>query len=71
MDDLRCPILVQIAEYDPVALPPKTAHAAAWKAKGRVEVREYPCNHFAIYVGEWRERVDRRPAPLPPAPPRR
>jgi len=55
MDDLRCPILIQVAEYDTV-VPPKTAHAAAWNAKGRAEVREYPCNHFAIYVGEWRER---------------
>jgi dienelactone hydrolase len=55
MDDLRCPILVQIAEFDSIA-PPAQARAAAWQAKGRVEVREYPCNHFAIYVGEWREK---------------
>jgi pimeloyl-ACP methyl ester carboxylesterase len=55
MDDLRCPILVQIAEFDTIA-PPAQARAAAWEAKGRVEVREYPCNHFAIYVGEWREK---------------
>ena len=46
---------VQIAEFDTIA-PPAQARAAAWEAKGRVEVREYPCNHFAIYVGEWRER---------------
>ena len=55
MDDLRCPILIQVAEYDQV-IPPKTAHAAAWNAKGRAEVREYPCVHFDVYVGEWRER---------------
>ncbi len=55
MDDLRCPVLIQVAEYDQV-IPPKTAHAAAWNAKGRAEVREYATNHFAIYVGEGRER---------------
>jgi pimeloyl-ACP methyl ester carboxylesterase len=56
MDELRCPILVQIADRDQVA-PPPGARAAAWRAKGRVEVREYPCAHFDIYVGEWRERA--------------
>ncbi|CAN5571591.1 alpha/beta hydrolase [soil metagenome] len=55
MDDLRCPVLIQVAERDTV-VPPEGGHAAAWKAKGRAEVREYPCNHFGIYVGEWRER---------------
>jgi uncharacterized protein len=56
MERLRCPILVQIADRDSVA-PPAAARAAAWRAKGRVEVREYPCAHFDIYLGEWRERV--------------
>ena len=56
MDRLRCPILVQIADRDSVA-PPAAARAAAWRAKGHVEVREYPCAHFDIYVGEWRERT--------------
>lgn len=56
MDELRCPILVQIAERDSIA-PPAAARAAAWEAKGRVEVREYPCAHFDIYLGEWRERA--------------
>jgi pimeloyl-ACP methyl ester carboxylesterase len=55
MDDLQCPILVQIADRDQVA-PPQGGRAAAWRAKGRVEVREYPCTHFDIYLGEWRER---------------
>jgi uncharacterized protein len=55
MDELRCPILVQIADRDSVA-PASAARAAAWKAKGRVEVREYPCAHFDIYL-EWRERA--------------
>jgi uncharacterized protein len=56
MDELRCPILVQIADRDSVA-PASAARAAAWRAKGRVEVREYPCAHFDIYVGEWRDRA--------------
>jgi pimeloyl-ACP methyl ester carboxylesterase len=56
MDKLRCPILVQIADRDAVA-PPAAARAAAWRAKGRVEVREYPCEHFDIYLGEWRQRA--------------
>jgi pimeloyl-ACP methyl ester carboxylesterase len=56
MDRLRCPILVLIAERDSVA-PAAAARAAAWRAKGHVEVREYPCLHFAIYLGEQRERA--------------
>jgi uncharacterized protein len=56
IDGVRCPILVQIADRDQVA-PPPGARAAAWRAKGRVEVREYPCAHFDIYLGEWRERA--------------
>jgi pimeloyl-ACP methyl ester carboxylesterase len=56
MDGVRCPILVQIADRDSV-VPPAAARAAAWRAKGRVEVREYPCLHFDIYQGEWRERA--------------
>ena len=56
MDELSCPILVQIADRDSVA-PASAARAAAWRAKGRVEVREYPCAHFDIYVGEWRDRA--------------
>jgi uncharacterized protein len=56
IDELACPILIQIAEDDSIA-PASQARAAAWKAKGRVEVREYPCNHFAIYVEPWREKA--------------
>jgi uncharacterized protein len=55
MEKVRCPILVQIADRDSVA-PPAATRAAAWRAKGQVEVREYPCAHFDIYV-EWRERA--------------
>ena len=53
--DLECPVLIQIAEDDSIAPPPQ-ARAAAWEAKGRSEVREYPCNHFAIYVDPWRSK---------------
>jgi pimeloyl-ACP methyl ester carboxylesterase len=55
MEKIRCPILVVIADRDSVA-PSSAARAAAWRAKGHVEVRDYPCMHFDIYVGEWRER---------------
>ena len=44
-----------IADRDTIA-PAPAARAAAWRAKGHVEVREYPCAHFDIYLGEWRER---------------
>ena len=56
IEGVRCPILVQIADRDSMA-PPAAARAAAWRAKGRVEVREYPCLHFDIYLGERRERA--------------
>jgi pimeloyl-ACP methyl ester carboxylesterase len=55
MEQVRCPILVVIADRDSIA-PAAAARAAAWRAKGQVEVREYPCLHFNIYVGEWQER---------------
>lgn len=55
MADLRCPILVQIADRD-VVIPAAAVRAAAWKAKGHVEVREYPCPHFDMYL-DWRERA--------------
>ncbi len=55
-DRLRCPLLVQIADRDTVA-PPAAAEAAAWRAKGRAEVRRYPIGHFEIYSGEPFERA--------------
>jgi pimeloyl-ACP methyl ester carboxylesterase len=55
MEQVRSPMLVVIADRDSVA-PAAAARAAAWRAKGHVEVRDYPCAHFDIYVGEWRER---------------
>ena len=68
MADLRCPILLLSADRETVASP-GAAPAAAWKAKGLAEVREYDCAHFDIYLGEHRERADRRPDPLPAPPP--
>ena len=56
MDRVRSPILVAIADRDSVA-PSSASRAAAWRAKGHVEVRDYPCMHFDIYVGEWRDRA--------------
>ena len=56
IDSVRSPILVQIADRDTVT-PPAQARAAAWRAKGHVEVHEYPCLHFQIYLGEFRERA--------------
>jgi pimeloyl-ACP methyl ester carboxylesterase len=56
MEKIRCPILVLVADRDSVA-PSAAARAAAWRAKGRVEVRDYPCLHFEIYQGEWRDRA--------------
>ena len=55
IERVRCPILIQIADQDSVA-PASAARATAWRAKGRVEVREYPCAHFDVYL-DWRERA--------------
>jgi uncharacterized protein len=56
IEQVRCPILVQIADRDSIA-PPAGSRAATWLAKGHVQVHEYPCEHFDIYLGEWRERA--------------
>jgi uncharacterized protein len=53
--EVRCPILIQVAEKDAIA-PPESCEAAVWEAKGRSEMRTYPCAHFDIYKGEWQER---------------
>lgn len=48
---LRCPLLVQIADFDRSA-PPRAAALAA--ERGRAEVRHYPCDHFGVWPGhEW------------------
>jgi uncharacterized protein len=53
--DVRCPLLILIADRDTVA-PAESAQRAAWQAPGRAEVRRYPIEHFDIYTGEWFER---------------
>ncbi len=51
--DLRCPLLVQIADFDRSA-PPHAAAKAAFD--GRAEVRHYPCDHFDVWPGaDWFE----------------
>lgn len=51
--DLRCPLLVQIGDFDRSA-PPQAAAKAAFA--GRAEVRHYPCDHFDVWPGkEWFE----------------
>lgn len=53
--EIRCPVLVQIADDDLTA-PPRAAEKAAEKA--RAEVRHYPCDHMDVYYGgAWFERV--------------
>ncbi|WP_127782814.1 alpha/beta hydrolase [Rhodococcus sp. X156] len=50
-DRLRCPLLVQIGDFDRSA-PPQAAATAAFA--GRAEVRHYPCDHFDVWPGkEW------------------
>lgn len=51
--ELRCPLLVQIADFDHSA-PPRAAAKAA--EAGRAEVRHYPCDHFDVWPGsDWFE----------------
>ena len=45
---VRCPALVQIADFDRSA-PPHAALKAAVRA--RAEVRHYPCDHFDVWPG--------------------
>jgi pimeloyl-ACP methyl ester carboxylesterase len=46
--ELRCPLLVQIADFDRSA-PAQAAAKAAFQ--GRAEVRHYPCDHFDVWPG--------------------
>jgi dienelactone hydrolase len=51
--ELRCPVLVQIADFD-LSAPPQAAAKAAFRA--RAEVRHYPCDHFDLFPGKaWHE----------------
>jgi fermentation-respiration switch protein FrsA (DUF1100 family) len=50
---LRCPVLVQIADFDRSA-PPHAGAKAAFRA--RAEVRHYPGDHFDLFPGKpWHE----------------
>jgi fermentation-respiration switch protein FrsA (DUF1100 family) len=52
---LRCPLLVQIADFDRSAPPYAAAKAAE---AGRAEVRHYPCDHFDVWPGrDWFQPV--------------
>jgi len=46
---LRCPLLVQIADFDRSAPPHAAAKAAV---AGRAEVRHYPADHFDLFEGK-------------------
>lgn len=46
---LRCPLLIQLADYDRCA-PPHAGAKAAFAA--RAEVRHYPCDHFDVWPGK-------------------
>jgi poly(3-hydroxyalkanoate) synthetase len=49
--DVRCPVLLQICEYDSII--PKSAAEETEKKLGKyVEAIYYPIGHFDIYVGD-------------------
>lgn len=52
---VRCPVLLQIADYD--AIVPKSVADEAEKALGGyADVKHYPIGHFDVYLGENFER---------------
>lgn len=52
---VRCPLLVQIADLDRTSPPDDAAKAAE---AGRAEVRRYPCDHLDVFPGKpWHERA--------------
>ena len=55
--DVRCPLLVCIADGDRL-IPPKPALAMV-EAAERGELRRYPFGHYAMYVGDGFERAVR------------
>jgi dienelactone hydrolase len=53
--ELRCPVFFALCRDDTVA-PARASRRHAQRAP-RAEIREYPCGHFDIYVGEPFERA--------------
>jgi len=54
-EQVACPALFQVADFDRSA-PPQSSMKAAFKA--RAEVRHYPCDHFDVYAGkDWHDAV--------------
>ncbi len=52
--DVRCPVLIQICEYDRLApIKPQTIE----QLRKQAEVKCYPIGHFDIYVGEHFEKA--------------
>jgi pimeloyl-ACP methyl ester carboxylesterase len=52
---LRCPLLVQIADFDQYV---PAGAAAATAAHGRAQVHHYPCDHFDVWPGnEWFDKT--------------
>ncbi len=52
---VTCPVLIQVCKTDSVA-PASAAYAIAEKLGPKVQLEEYDCGHFAIYVGKDFER---------------
>jgi fermentation-respiration switch protein FrsA (DUF1100 family) len=55
LGELRCPVLVIVAERDGTT-PPEPAVKAAERAP-HAELLRYPIGHFDVYVGDWFERA--------------
>lgn len=52
---LRCPLLVQIADFDQYV---PAAAVAATAAHGRAQVHHYPCDHFDVWPGhDWFDKA--------------
>ncbi|MCZ0726433.1 alpha/beta hydrolase [Mycolicibacterium iranicum] len=52
---LRCPLLVQIADFDQYV---PAGAVAATAAHGRAQVHHYPCDHFDVWPGnEWFDKT--------------
>ncbi|WP_293001717.1 alpha/beta fold hydrolase [Mycobacterium sp.] len=52
---LRCPLLVQIADFDRFVPAESVVKVAV---RGRAEVHHYPCDHFDVWPGqEWFDKV--------------